>query len=133
MKVTFTRLLGNATQAVAIKSRSGCLLRKQIAMIIPTCHPPTALKHPSIRQRCNTVRPKQSSLSLHLSVTYHQSHHAAPAASLAAHLSLIMMCQLFAGEGAKMASSLTHAVLATQAHRTHSPHCLVAGSIRRTP
>lgn len=67
MKVKFTRVLGSTTQAAAIKSQSGCLLRKQIAMIIPTCHPPTALKHPSIRQRCNILRPKQSSLSTSLS------------------------------------------------------------------
>ena len=67
MKVKFTRVLGSSTQAAAIKSQSGCLLRKQIAMIIPTCHPPTALKHPSIRQRCNILRPKQSSLSTSLS------------------------------------------------------------------
>lgn len=67
MKVKFTRVLGSTTQAAAIKSQSGCLLRKQIAMIIPTCHPPTALKHPSIRQRCNILTPKQSSLSTSLS------------------------------------------------------------------
>lgn len=60
---------GCTAQAAAIKSQSGCLLRKQIAMIIPTCHPPTALKHPSIRQRCNILRPKQSSLSTPLSRT----------------------------------------------------------------
>lgn len=68
MKVKFTRALGSTTQAAAIKSQSGCLLRKQIAMIIPTCHPP-ALKHPSIRQHCYTHRPKQSSLSTSLSRT----------------------------------------------------------------
>lgn len=69
MKVKFTGALESITQAVAIKSQSGCLLRKQIAMIIPTCHPQTALKHPSIRQRCNTIRPKQSSPSTSLSRT----------------------------------------------------------------
>lgn len=67
MKVKFTRLLRANIHAVVIKSQSGCLLRKQIAMIIPTCHPLTALKHPSIRPRWNILRSKQSSLSTSLS------------------------------------------------------------------
>lgn len=69
MKVKSTRALGNTTQAAAIKSQLGCLLRKQIAMIIPTCHPATALKHPSIKLPRNTLRPKQSSLFTSLSRT----------------------------------------------------------------
>lgn len=78
-------------------------------MIIPTCHPLTALKHPSIRPHRYILGSKQSSLSLHLSVTYHYSRHAAPLLpfALSAHLSLITMCQLFAREAAKKANSLT--------------------------
>lgn len=66
MKVKFTRALGSTTQAAAIKSQSGCLLSKQIAMIIPTCHPPTALKHPSIRAALQhtQTQTKRSLLSL---------------------------------------------------------------------
>lgn len=67
MKVKFTRVLRSTAHATVIKSQSGCLLRKQISMIIPTCHPLTALKHPSIKPCRNVLRSKQSSLSTSLS------------------------------------------------------------------
>lgn len=110
MKVKFTRALGSTTQAATIKSQLGCMLRKQIAMIIPTCHPATALKHPSIRLPCNTLRPKQSSLFTSLSRTLAPTCR--PCSPLPAHLSLIMVCQLFAGQRAKIASTLTYTEMA---------------------
>lgn len=69
MKVKFTQLLRGNMHAAVIKSPSGCLLRKQIAVIIPTCHPLTVLKHPSIRPCWNILWSKQNPLSTSLSRT----------------------------------------------------------------
>lgn len=67
MKVKSTRVLRTTAHATVIKSQLGCLLRKQIAMIIPTCHFLTALKHPSIRPCWSILSFKQSSPSTSLS------------------------------------------------------------------
>lgn len=60
MKVKSTRALRSTAHAAVIKSRSGCLLRKQITMIIPDCHPLTALKHPSIKPKYSPIQTNPS-------------------------------------------------------------------------
>lgn len=74
---------GNTAHAALIKSRSGCLPRKQITMIIPNCHPLTALKHPSIKAPFQLFYPLQTKISLLLSVMCHYSHRSAAAAAAA--------------------------------------------------
>lgn len=114
---------GFTTHAALIKSRSGCLPRKQITMIIPNCHPLTVLKHPSIKSPFQLFSPPKQR-SLLLSVMCHYSHCFALCAHFNHH-DVSSVCR----RGWRRRTTPWPA-LTWKRRETHSRCCLVAGSDR---
>lgn len=125
---------GNTAHAALIKSRSGCLPRKQITMIIPNCHPLTALRHPSIKAPFQLFYPLQTKISLLLSVMCHYSHRSAAAAVPFALCARFIHCDVstVCRRGWKRRQTLWPAPT-WKRRETHSRRCLADGIRQKTP